>query len=317
MSNLKEKDENEKGQRLSRDEVQNNHIRDVFFEMSPDGAIVLCNADATNEDDDSTVYSAFDEEEVDREWVYDDEIEISPHTLEHRMHSRQEDGEYYSKYEAKLKPIVKRGTFEQFLAVYVPKKADDEFYFMIACECGRLDMAQHIYESVDDLEINGHNNEENPLCFAIHRCHTRVVRWLLTLDGIDVNIFCEFDYPALGYATNLRFPSDIIMRMVDLGASLDIDYDDDNNPLHIALEENRLDLVMYFLMHGSDPCARMDYNDGTAFNCDMTPEAMSVLLNHRSIFLGYCLHMSGSNIAAEDFAMLADMTRMDQPEDEE
>jgi hypothetical protein len=230
--------------------------------------------------------------------------------------AQEDDGECYSLYEANVKPIVKRGTFEQFLAAYIPNHADDYFYFMLACEHNHLDMAQYIYNNVTELNINGESDEINPLSFAVENCHVDVVRWLLTLEGIDMNCVCGHDYPVLTRAVQMQLPSDIIMRMVDLGARpQEGDSESDLNPLHDALEQNRLDIAMHFLMHDFDPYLYLDYHEMTAFDCEMSPQGESLLVNNRSIMLKYCLDQSGAGISADDFAMIAEFARLEAPED--
>lgn len=190
-----------------------------------------------------------------------------------------EDGECYSEYEEHLKPIVKRGTFEQFLAVYVPSHMDDDFYFMLACEYNRLDMAQHIYNNVSDINLDGEEEDINALSLAIKEGNLDVVRWLLTLDGITVQDKLVGDAPLVNYAVNSDFPSDIIMRLIDLGAR-PRGCESDSYPLFDSLERNRFDIAEYLVMHGF-VCP----TDLSGFDLHMSSEAWSFLDNYSSSML--------------------------------
>jgi hypothetical protein len=226
------------------------------------------------------------------------------------------DGECYSEYEANLKPLVKRGTYEQFLAVYIPDYMDDDWYFLLACEYNQLKMAQYIYNNAPDIDVDGTEEDVNPLSMAVRENNIDIVRWLLTLDGVNVRCKTVEDYPVLTYAVHHQFPSDIIIKLIDLGARPhQHDTEWDMHPLHEALEQNRLDVAMHLLMHDFDPYFHLD--EMTAFDCEMTPEAMSLLLNNRSILLKYCLDMSGAAICADDFAMIAEQARLEAPVDDD
>lgn len=259
-------------------------------------------------DDRETEYSDFDEDGVPSEGEYDDEIEIKISIRQKRKTLRIEDSENYSNYEAKLKPIVKRGTFEQFLAVYIPKKQDDEFFFGIACGCGRLDIAQHIYSNVDDLSINGDCDAlyDSPLAYATTNCHTKTVRWLLTLPGINVDCYCGLDYPILVYTILYDFPSDIIMRLVELGAPSHAEDEPEFLPLHLAVDKSRLEIVNCLLLNGFNPC-EINIDSMTAFEYVKTDEIKFILDNYLAIFLKYCFDTSGVVIDADTFSLFTDM----------
>jgi hypothetical protein len=222
----------------------------------------------------------------------------------------------HPEYFRKLAPIVLNGTYEDFLSVYIPGKANDFEHFFAACTYGRLDIAQYIHANVNNLPIRGIDADcsEDPLFFAIFNNHEHVVRWLLSLDGISVNDknWYGYDYTPLQYAVAKNFSSDIIMRMVDLGAKLNLTtmlYDDDHHPLLHAISNNRMDLVIYFLISGYNP-----YNP-TVFNVTgITSEATSLLYNYQSVMLKYCFDQTGTTISADDLAFIAEMAKLDPPQ---
>lgn len=231
--------------------------------------------------------------------------------------AHEDDGECYSEYEANLKPVILRGTYEQFLAVYTPGYVDDDWYFLLACESNQLKMAQYIYNNVPKVDVDGFANDVNPLSMATLNSHVDVVRWLLTLNNVNVCNKTVGDHSLLTKAVRRNLPSDIIMKMVDLGARLH-KYDRyawGEHPLHCALENNRMDIVMYLLMHDFDPCLTSEEDpDMTAFDCDMTDEAKSLLFNYRSVMLKYCLDQTSSAISPDEFAMVAELARLELPE---
>ncbi len=226
------------------------------------------------------------------------------------------DGECYSEYEANLKPLLKRGTYEQFLSIYIPGQTDDSWYFMLACESNQMKMAEHIYNTVPRINVNGYEEDLNALSLAAQNKNMDLVRWLLTLNGVDVRGKFVRDYPLLTYAVSCGFPSDIIMKLIDLGARpTEYDAEFEIYPLQDALKDNRLDIAMYLLMHDFDPYFYLPDDEMTAFDCEMTPEAESLLFNYRSIMLKYCLDETGSAVSADEFAMIADFARLELPED--
>lgn len=271
---------------ISRAEAQSEHMQSMTFSMSASGAIV-CSSGPT-------------------QFYYNEEL------------GHPSDGECYSEYEANLKPLVKRGTYEQFLAVYIPDYKDDDWYFQLACEYNQLQMAQYIYNNAPDIDVDGTEEDVNPLSMAVRENNIDIVRWLLTLDGVNVRGKTVEDYPVLTYAVHHQFPSDIIIKLIDLGARPhQHDKEWDMYPLHEALEQNRLDVAMHLLMHDFDPYLYLRYEEMTAFDCNMSPKAESLLHNYPSIMLRYCLDMSGAAISANDFAMIAEEARLEPPVNDE
>jgi hypothetical protein len=231
--------------------------------------------------------------------------------------AHEDDGECYSEYEANLKPVILRGTYEQFLAVYSPGYVDDDWYFLLACESNQLRMAQYIYNNAPKVDVDGFANDVNPLSMASMNNNIDVVRWLLTLNNVNVRGKTVEDYSLLTNAIIEDFPSDIIMKMVDLGARLhEFDcYTWDEHPLYNALKRNRLDIAMYLLMHDFDPFFVCKEYPRTLFERTMSPEAKSLLLNYRTIMMKYCLDETSSAISPEEFAMIAELAELEQPED--
>jgi hypothetical protein len=104
----------------------------------------------------------------------------------------------------------------------------DNYWFEAACHYDNVEVAQWLYKNSGyRLKLNGIKKYESScaLISAMQGSAYNVLRWLLTLEGLDVNIkvtsgllLDSYEGSALGYAIQCKFPEDIIIAFLEKGA---------------------------------------------------------------------------------------------------
>jgi hypothetical protein len=104
----------------------------------------------------------------------------------------------------------------------------DNYWFEAACHCDNLEVAQWLYKNSGfRLKLNGikHYESSCALVSAMQGSAYKSLRWLLTLEDLDVNIRVTSGFlldssenSALGSAITHKFPEDIVIALIQKGA---------------------------------------------------------------------------------------------------
>jgi hypothetical protein len=97
----------------------------------------------------------------------------------------------------------------------------DTFWFAEACRYDNLKVAQWLYKNSGyRLKLNGYPDVKsyNAFAEAIMRCSMDTLRWLLTLDELDVNFQHDKKFSNLHQTIEHAFPKDIVIKLLERGS---------------------------------------------------------------------------------------------------
>jgi hypothetical protein len=97
----------------------------------------------------------------------------------------------------------------------------DTFWFAEACRYDNLKVAQWLYKNSGyRLKLNGYPDVESYNAFAAAIMHSSIdtLRWLLTLDELDINVQHNKKFSNLYHTIDCDFPKDIVIKLLERGS---------------------------------------------------------------------------------------------------
>lgn len=178
----------------------------------------------------------------------------------------------------RMKKKMYKFTLREFLEEYQISNCSFNECFMLACREGNLEVAKFIYtywknhiRLNESKEAPGYVNysflddSPPPLVRVMENCcgvrtpkglrQFGVIRWLLSLPGIDVNVTDGNHTPLITTAIEDKWPEDIIAMILANGADVNTDFSSWALPLRRACESKNPRVVCMLLNHGANPFA--------------------------------------------------------------
>eukprot|EP00658_Telonema_sp_P-2_P034979 TRINITY_DN25495_c0_g2_i10.p1 TRINITY_DN25495_c0_g2~~TRINITY_DN25495_c0_g2_i10.p1 ORF type:complete len:258 (+),score=72.32 TRINITY_DN25495_c0_g2_i10:670-1443(+) len=115
--------------------------------------------------------------------------------------------------------------------------ANGDTLFMLAAAHGRLQVAQYLHRA-HRVDINARNNRNGTaLTLATKYFHSPLHRWLLTLDGVEVDAQCDGGRTALMDAARSN-RTDMVKRLLKADADPELQNEQGQTALDLAIENH-------------------------------------------------------------------------------
>lgn len=138
----------------------------------------------------------------------------------------------------------------------------DNYWFETACYYDNLEVAQWLYKNSGyRLKLNGLEKDKSScaLVSAIQGCSYKTLRWLLTLEELDVNVKVRtgnlvdsYEGSSIDYAIHFSFPEDIIIAFIQRGTKKLAHENLIISQMRYGFRPSHFTIISQLLLHGAN-----------------------------------------------------------------